>query len=46
MRGANGGANQSASAAEQNRRQDARMWVLISFGPDSSTEAKADKGSD
>jgi hypothetical protein len=46
MRRANTGANQSASAAEQDRGKDARMWVLVPFGPESSSQAKADEGSD
>jgi hypothetical protein len=46
MRGANGGADESASATRQNRRNHARMWVLVSFGSDSGAEAKADDGSD
>jgi hypothetical protein len=46
MRGAHTGADQSASAAEQDGRKDARMWVLVSLGPESSTQAKADEGSD
>ncbi|MGA7930805.1 MAG: hypothetical protein WCA20_33030 [Candidatus Sulfotelmatobacter sp.] len=46
MRGTNGGADQSASTTEQDRCDDARMWVLVSLGPDSGAEAKADEGSD
>ena len=46
MRSTNGGADQSASATEQDRRKDARMWVLVSFGPQGSAEAKADESSD
>jgi hypothetical protein len=46
MRGANGGADESASTASEDRRKSARMWVLVSFGSDSGAEAKADNGSD
>jgi hypothetical protein len=46
MRSSNGGADQSASTSEQDRRNHARMWVLVSFGTDGGADAKADEGSD
>jgi len=46
MRSSNSGADHSASATEQDRRNHARMWVLVSFGSDSGADAKADEGSD
>jgi hypothetical protein len=45
MRSANGGTDQSTSTPEQDRRNDARVRVLIAFGSDGSAEAKADEGS-
>jgi hypothetical protein len=48
MRTANDGTDQSAKTTEQDGRADARlrMLVLVDFGPDGSSEAKADEGSD
>ena len=46
MRSTKGGANESASTTEQDRRNHARMWILVSFGSHGSAKAKADDGSD
>ncbi|MGA8440950.1 MAG: hypothetical protein WB762_06235 [Candidatus Sulfotelmatobacter sp.] len=46
MRSAKGGANESASTTNQDRRNHARMWILVSFGSHGSAKAKADDGSD
>jgi hypothetical protein len=45
-RGSNGGADEGANTTSEDRRNHARMWVLVSFGSDSGAEAKADDGSD
>jgi hypothetical protein len=46
MRSSNGGVDQSANTTEQDWRNPARMWVLVSFGSDSGANAKAEEGSD
>ena len=48
MRTANDGTDKNAKTTEQDGRADARlrMLVLVYFGPDGSSEAKADEGSD
>jgi hypothetical protein len=46
MRSSNGGVDQSANTTEQDRRNHARMWVLVSFGSDGGADAKAEEGSD
>ena len=46
MRSPHGGADQSASATEQDGRNDACMWIPVSFGSESSADAKADEGTD
>jgi hypothetical protein len=48
MRTANDGTDQSAKTTGHDGRADARLrvLVLVDFGPDGSSEAKADEGSD
>jgi hypothetical protein len=46
VRSANRGADQTASTTEQDRRNDASMRVLVSFGPEGSADSEADECSD
>jgi hypothetical protein len=48
MRSTDGGTDQSASTAEQDRCNDARasVLILIAFDADGSADGKADEGSD
>lgn len=45
MRTAHGSTDQSAYAAEQDRRNDSRMWVSVALGSKGRSHAKADEGS-
>jgi hypothetical protein len=41
MTSANRSADQSADAPEKDRCSDARVWILVSFGPEGRADAKA-----